>query len=163
MTSTPLPLARVAPRFVLFAALLFAAGCASNDGRPSREARKRGEHFPTMAGQETFFKGGITAEVLVGAMTGFDLHGGPGGGDGGKGGGRRHGGGGMRMGMTGGMRSGFEGGPGVGVGNEDDVPGRQQALATRRADNMGSPPVLIHLRFVNNRSEEHTSELQSQR
>ena len=57
------------------------------------------------------------------------------------------------MRMTGGMRSGFEGGPGIGVGHEDDVPGRQQAIATRRADNMGSPPVLIHLRFVNNGTE----------
>ena len=109
-----------------------------------------------MAGHETFFKGSLTAEVLVGAMTGFDLQA-PGGG------GEHHhgGGGGMRMKMGGGMHDGApvglggspRGGPGDGNDGDEGVPGRQLALATRRADNMGSPPVMIHLRFVNNGTE----------
>ncbi len=156
MTPTPL-FARVAPNLLFFAALLLAAGCASDDGRPPRGAGKHREHFPTMAGQETFFKGSITAEVLVGAMTGFDQESGPGGGGpgGGGGGGGHHrgGGGGMRMKMTGGMHDGapvgLGGAPGGGGGDGDD-PGRATAMATQRAERNGSPPVMIHLRFVNN-------------
>ena len=156
MTSTPLPLARVAPSFVLCAALLLAAGCASDDDRPPRETGKQREHFPTMAGHETFFKGSLTAEVLVGAMTGFDLQGGPGGGGGGGDG--LHGSG-LRMKMGGGMHDGAPVGMGGGApamrppDADGDVPGRQPALATRRADRLGSPPVMIHLRFINHGTE----------
>jgi hypothetical protein len=54
----------------------------------------------------------------------------------------------MRMKMTGGAHlEGLERGPDGGGG--DEVPGRQAAIVTQRADRMGSPPVMIHLRFVN--------------
>ncbi len=153
MIPTPSHPARVAPGLFLCAALLLAAGCASDDDRPpSREAGKHREHFPTMAGQETFFKGGLTAEILVGAMTGFD-RGGDGTAMGGEHGGRRHGGGGMHMsGMGGGGGRRHGGGDGEARPGDDD-PNRAQSQATRRASNMGSPPVMIHLRFVNNGAE----------
>ncbi len=155
MNSTPPALVRVASGLFLCAALLFAAGCASDDARPPRGAGKRHEVFPTMAGQQKFFSDTITADVLVGAMTGFDLHA-PGPGGGGGGGGRRHGGG-MRMRMGGGMHDGAPVGMGGGApamrgggGGGDDDPGRAAAMATQRAAGMGAPPVMIHLRFTNN-------------
>lgn len=142
MHSTPPAFARVLPGLFLATVLLLAAGCASDDARPPRGAGKHREAFPTMAGEQTFFSGTLKAEVLVGAMTGFDLHGGPGGADGG-----RRPGGGMRMRATGGMHYGDQ--RAREPDQDSDVPGRQQAMATQRADRMGSPPVMIHLRFIN--------------
>lgn len=144
MISTPPALVRLGVVLPLLLGLLF-AGCASDEGRPRGAGRAR-EHFPTLAGHETFFQGGLTAEVRVGAMTGFDLPGGPG--REGGGGGRPPGGG-MRMHRNGGMPGSAPGGMGR-LNDDGDGTGREQSLATRRAAGMGSPPVMIHLRFANN-------------
>ncbi|MEJ1972404.1 MAG: hypothetical protein WDM96_08090 [Lacunisphaera sp.] len=80
--------------------LLIAAGCASvTTTRPRSPHGSSGKarHFPTLAGQETFFNGTLTADVLVGAMTGFDASNDRGGG-GSSGSGGHHHGGGMHMG-----------------------------------------------------------------
>jgi len=151
------------PRFLapaLLASFLL-AGCVSDDApaRPAGKAASRKAPAPALVGQESFFDGKVTAEVKVGAMTGFDRRGdgsSAGGGPGGAGGHRRHGGGGFSMG---GMGVAGAGGPGPGGGNREepgessDDPGRRQAMQSRRADMMGSPPVMIHLRFTNTGSE----------
>ena len=89
------------------ALLLLAAGCASDSDQPHppRDAAHR-RPFTPLSGQENFFNGTIKAEVLVGAMTGFDASNPGAGPGGGGGGGKRHHGGGMHMG----------GGPGGGMG-----------------------------------------------
>src|SRR4051794_30308243 len=99
------PSLRAASRLTATGALLalvfLAAGCASEEERP-QASRGAGHHrqFPTMAGTGTFFHDSIRAEVLVGAMTGFEAGGG--GAGAGTGGGRRHHGG-TSMHMVGGM------------------------------------------------------------
>ncbi|HWA26890.1 MAG TPA: hypothetical protein VG734_14620, partial [Lacunisphaera sp.] len=125
-------------------------------------AASRKAPAPALAGQQAFFDEKITAEVKVGALTGFDRHsGGTGtgagaGGPAGPGGHRRHGGGGFGMGGMGGAGAS---GMGPGAGDRDgpregsDDPGRRQAMQSRRAEMMGSPPVMIHLRFTNTGSE----------
>lgn len=138
---------RIAAPAAALALLFLAAGCASDaDGpRPPHGAPAR-QQFSTVGGQETFFNGTITADVLVGAMTGFRA-GNPGAGPGGGGGGRRHHGGG-----GGGMHHGGGGGP-EGPGGEGGGTDSGGSSELRRADAMGSPPVMIHLRFTNKGAE----------
>src|SRR5262249_50741184 len=140
------------------ALLLLAAGCASDGDRPRSPRGGRPQHFTPIGGQETFFNGTIKAEVLVGALTGFDLGHPVAGPDGaGGGGGKHHHGGGGGMHMSGGMGGGgmgMGGGPpGGGMGGPppggmDGDPESSGSAAVRRADAMGSAPVMIHLRFT---------------
>jgi len=153
---------------VLLVLILFLAGCASDDG-PSDHARKgspRQAPLPNLAGQETFFDGLILAEMKVGAMTGFNPQGEAGGaGSNGEGNLRGHGMGGLSVGGIGmgggGMGGGGSHGGGMGGGGGRRPPGgdgssvdpdntdKQRQMAARRADRMGAPPVMIHLRFTN--------------
>lgn len=149
----PLRRLRVAvPALLLTGSILLAAGCASDPDRPA--GPRAGRRMPPMtplAAKETFFGGLIAAEVLVGALTGFDP-GGDGPGPGGRGSGEHHGGGGFRMRTVGGMHD--AGGPGEGPRGEP--PGERTANggpALRRADLMGAPPVMIHVRFTNTGTE----------
>lgn len=138
---------------VMAVGLLMATGCSSDKG--GRPGGRRPKPLPPMAGQETFFNGDVVAEVLIGALTGFDREPPPrGDGEGGR---HRGGGGGMRMRMGGGMgMGGGVGGTGGRMGGLDGSreggaaePGQVQAMATRRADATSAPPVMIHLRFTN--------------
>lgn len=137
----------IAPTVLLLS--LIAAGCASDEGPRPRTGR-RSPPLPNLTGQETFFDGRIVAELKVGAMTGFNRGSeGPGGGGedhGGRrrGGGRGHGGSGM-----GGGGHHEEGEPGP----DSATPEQTQLRTARRAEQMGSPPVMIHLRFTNTGSE----------
>ena len=162
---------RILTSALLLVAFLF-SGCASDDGPrpPGGKDAVRPAPLPNLAGQETFFDGQILAEMKVGAMTGFNPQGMPGGGGPeGKLHGRGNGGlsvGGVGMGGGGmgggGMGGGGMGGGGMGGGGrrppdraEVGPPGgpddadRPRQMAARRADMMGSPPVMIHLRFTN--------------
>jgi len=151
MNSQPFVPPRILAAGAALAFLLLAAGCASDDDqpRPRHGAAAKPRHFPTLAGQETFFNGTITAEVLVGAMTGFN----PDGGEGSSGGGGRHHGG-LHGGGGGGRRHGGEGEPeGPPPGAEGGDADSSGSSAIRHAEAMGSPPVMIHLRFTNNGHE----------
>ncbi len=165
MHSQPFARSRLLAAGAALVLLLLAAGCASDDDqprppKPAKGAAGKPRHFPTLAGQQTFFNGTITADVLVGAMTGFDLGekggpGGPGGGHhGGGGGGHRHGGGGGGGGGGPGG-GGPQGGADFGSGSPPEGGGSEgtDSGAMRRADAAGSPPVMIHLRFTNNGTE----------
>jgi len=147
---------RIAATGAALALLLLAAGCASDHDRPRPPRGGPAKNFTPIGGQETFFNGAITAEVLVGAMTGF-TPGEPGAGSGG-GGGKKHHGGGMHMG--GGMGPGGGGRPGGGgeggwggMNGPDGDPASAGSQELRRADAMGGPPVMIHLRFTNHGPE----------
>lgn len=146
MTSLLRPVARGLASSLLIIATLLLAACASDD----RPAGKRGAHvepLPTLSGRQDFFGGQITAEVKVGAMTGFSREG-DGSAEGGKEGrhGRHGGGGGFGggMGMGGGRPPRGEGGPG-------ESEGGPRPATMRRAGPSG-PPVMIHLRFTNHGS-----------
>jgi hypothetical protein len=140
---------RIAATLPALALLLLAAGCASDGDHSRPPPGGQARNFTPIGGQESFFNGAITAEVLVGAMTGF-TPGGPGPGGGGSGG-RKHHGGGMHGGGPGGApRS--EGGWG-GMEGPDGDPASGGNMEARRADAMGSPPVMIHLRFTNHGPE----------
>src|SRR6478736_8329011 len=143
---------RIAAAVPALALLLLAAGCASDNDHPRPPHGGQARNFTPIGGQETFFNGAITAEVLVGAMTGF-TPGGPGGG-GGSSGRKHHGGGGMHGGGGGGPGGGprGEGGWG-GMEGPDSDPASGGNTEARRADAMGSPPVMIHLRFTNHGPE----------
>lgn len=139
-------IAAAVPALIL---LLLAAGCASDNDRPGTPRGQAARDFTPLGGQQAFFDGAITADVLVGAMTGFTP---PERGAGAGGGGRKHhGGGGMPPG-GGGMR-GDSGGWGGLNGGPDSDPASAGGQELRRADAMGSPPVMIHLRFTNHGTE----------
>ena len=72
---------RILTSALLLVAFLF-SGCASDDGPrpPGGKDAVRPAPLPNLAGQETFFDGQILAEMKVGAMTGFNPQGMPGGG-----------------------------------------------------------------------------------
>lgn len=156
MTAFP-RLGALAPALLL--STLFLAGCASDEGprAPTGKPFSRKALLPTLVGHEAFFDGRIVAELKVGAMTGFDPRSRGDGGSGEQGGRRRgqHGGGGFRMGgMGGGGTHPERGGPGAnGPGPDSISPEQAKLQAARRAEQMGAPPVMIHLRFTNTGSE----------
>ncbi|HWA26763.1 MAG TPA: hypothetical protein VG734_13985, partial [Lacunisphaera sp.] len=70
------PATRSSIPLLLFIAALAFHGCASEDKPrgPGDRAASRKAPAPALAGQQAFFDEKITAEVKVGALTGFDRH-----------------------------------------------------------------------------------------
>jgi len=124
--------------FLLLLFCLITAGCTTED-RPRRGPGGQ-QPMATLAGRESFFSGRITAEVQIGAMTGFVRTGASSkdGADEPARPGRRR---------SGGMGGGMGGGPGGHEREQDDTERPRPSRPRMQGD--GSPPVAIHLRLTN--------------